>query len=105
MIVTPRQTVPQGATRTLYIRGADILDPETGLRVDLTSPDSVVIKVKDNYTGITTTITANQEGSNNNWNGNYTFASIGTYKAQAFVTEGSVVGVSPIIDIVATESL
>lgn len=100
-----RQEVPQGATRTLYIKDLDILDPETGLRVDLTSPDSVVIKVRNNTTGVTTTIVGNQEGANNNWNGNYTFSSAGTYKAQAFVTEGSIVGVSEIIDIVATESL
>lgn len=105
MAITPRQKIPQGATRTLYIREADILDPETGLRIDLTSPDSVTIKVKNNSTGVTTSITANQEGSNNSWNGNYTFTDVGTYKAQAFVVKGSVSGVSPVIDISVTESI
>lgn len=105
MEITKKQVVPQGATRTLRASGVTIFDAETGDRVNLTSPDTVTFKVKNLYTDITTSITGNQEGSTNNYNADYTFEDVASYKAQAIFVEGSVTGVSPVIEITVTESI
>lgn len=105
MKITERQKIPQGATRTLRVTGATIFDLETGERVNLTAPDSVTFKVKNLQTGVTTSLAGNQEGATNNFNADFTFTDAVSYQAQAILVEGSVTGVSPLINIIVTESL
>lgn len=105
MKITERQSIPQGSTRTLRASGATIFDLETGERISLNNPDSITFKVKNLNTDVTTSIVGNQEGSTNNYNADYTFTDVASYKVQAILVKDSVSGVSPIINIIVTESI
>lgn len=90
----PPEVIAKGTTMVLIAEDIKAYNVETGEYDDLTSPDSVLFRIENSAGTTVAEATGQQEGSTNNFNALYTFATAGELTYQAVVTEGSSVGYS-----------
>jgi hypothetical protein len=77
-------------TLTMIVEDVRLRDPETGDLSDLTSADSVDFKIYDADGTLVDTVTGNQEGSDNTWNADYDFDTVGEFTWQCVIENDGV---------------
>jgi hypothetical protein len=86
--------IAQNTSLVMRITDLELFDLETGAASDLTTPDSVTFRVRDESDNTTVEYTGNQEGSTNSWNAVHDFTTAGDFTWQCEVVEGSDKGVN-----------
>jgi hypothetical protein len=81
--------IAERTTLLMRVEDVEIINVETNLPADLTSPDTIVFRVKDSA-GTIVEVSGNQEGSTNNFNAQYLFTTAGTYTWSCEIIEGAV---------------
>jgi hypothetical protein len=97
--------IAQNTSLVMRIEDLELFDLETGAYADLTTPDSVTFRVRNESTQVAVEVTGNQEGSTNTWNAVHDFTTAGDFTWQCEVVEGSDKGVNELQNVKVVASI